>query len=466
MHSFLTFPRPFKLAVLSTVASTAVVASTLTPVVAEPSADRSELPDQTQLVGSLWDNVRPLIDRDSLGDDKEFYTAPEDVDLQSTDPGTVLRERTVPYHVAGIETPLDAIQILYATTNLKGEVEPNVTTVIAPPGGKGDGNVVSYQSAYDSANPKDNPSRIIAGNMTLGGMTSGTDGALITPALLAGHPVVLADVEGAGANFAAGPMYGHATLDSLRAAAAAERSPVTATDKIGFTGYSGGAIATSWASALMPSYAPEFIDRTVGVAEGGVLVKPTNNIDYAGDSVLWAGVVGFALATLTEAYEVDVEKYFTPYGQAVLADLADLSILEAAARYPSLHWSDIAKPEFPTPESAPEVKAVIDEINLGNQDAPQVPMFVGQGNGGTWEGTSPHDDLGSGDGIMVTGDVRAVVNQYCEEGTPVEYREYDNLSHSMSIAPWLAEAYPWLEGRFNGAPVTENCDSVPSGNEL
>lgn len=452
----------------ATIAASVLTATLATAVVAPASAapvDRSDLPLQTQIVGGIWDQVRPLIDRDSLGDDADFYTAPEGTDLQSLAPGTVLRERTVPYHVAGFEIPLTAVQILYTTTNARGEIEPNVTSVIAPPQGS-DGNVVAYQSAYDSANPKDNPSRMIAGNMTLGGVIPTAETSILAPALMAGHPVVLADTEGAGANFAAGPVYGRATLDSLRAAEAAASSPVKSGNKYGLVGYSGGSIASGWAAALMPDYAPELVDKTVGVAEGGVLVNPVSNLTYAGDGIIWSGVVGFALTTLARTYEIDIDQYLTDYGVTVLQDMTNLSIVEAAARYPGLHWSDIAKPEYPTPESAPEVKKVIDEINLGNASTPQVPMFMGQATGGFWEGTPNNGSQGAGDGIMVAGDVRSIARQYCADGADITYHEYQWLSHVMGMVPWLAETMPWIEGRFNGAPVTNNCGSIPAGNEL
>ena len=307
---------------------------------------------------------------------------------------------------------------------------------------------------------------MIAGNMTLGGVIPTAETSILAPALMAGHPVVLADTEGAGANFAAGPVYGRATLDSLRAAEAAASSPVKSGNKYGLVGYSGGSIASGWAAALMPDYAPELVDKTVGVAEGGVLVNPVSNLTYAGDGIIWSGVVGFALTTLARTYEIDIDQYLTDYGVTVLQDMTNLSIVEAAARYPGLHWSDIAKPEYPTPESAPEVKKVIDEINLGNASTPQVPMFMGQATGGFWEGTPNNGSQGAGDGIMVAGDVRSIARQYCADGADITYHEYQWLSHVMGMVPWLAETMPWIEGRFNGAPVTNNCGSIPAGNEL
>lgn len=469
--------RRTSLTVLSAATAALLSASLPSPgAIAEPTTgpadpatvDRSDLPLQTRVLGGVWDQVRPLIDQDGVADDPAFYTVPDtmtDAELQSLAPGTVLRERTLQYNMVGIEVPLTVTQILYATTNARGEIEPNVTSVIAPPG-KSDGNVLAYQSFYDSSNPVDNPSRTIAGNVALGGLLVSVETLLFAPALLAGHPVILADTEGADANFAAGPVYGRATLDSIRAAEQAASSPVTDSDRIGLLGYSGGAIASSWAVALMPEYAPEFVTRTVGVAEGGVFVNPGSNLAYAGDGLLWSGVVGLALSSLAQTYDIDTGTYFTEYGQTVMADMSSLSIVEAAARYPGLHWSDLARPEYPTPESAPEVKAVIDAINLGNAATPQTPMFIGQGTGGTLELTPEHETLGAGDAVMIAGDVRSLARQYCADGASVEYRQYEGLSHVLSVLPWLPEAYAWIEGRFAGAPVTDNCSTIAPGNQL
>ncbi|MGO3363546.1 MAG: lipase family protein [Corynebacterium sp.] len=424
-----------------------------------------ELSPQTEAVGDFWEGVRPLMAHENVNDDPAFYTAPEDVNLQETAPGTVLRERTLDYHVATIPTPLKVTQLLYATTNVRGEIEANATSVIHPPGGS-DGNVVSYQSIYDSSNPADNPSRAIAGNLSLGSLLPAVETAIVAPALLAGHPVVLADTEGADVNFAAGPGYGYATLDSLRAATTAASSPVKESDDIGLLGYSGGSIASNWAAIHLKEYAPELEDRVIGVAQGGMLINPVSNLEYAGDGIIWSGVVGLALAALVKAYDIDVDDYLTEYGRKALDDMSELSIVEAMARYPGLTWSQIAKPEYPTPQDVPEVKTVIEDINMGNWSSPTVPMFIFQGAGGFIEGTPAHGEHGPGDGIMVSRDVRTIVRQYCEAGAPIEYREYPYASHVIAGAPWLIEGYLWLEGRFNGKPATNNCDTVPRGNEL
>ena len=451
----------------ATVAASFLSISLATGVLAAPASavDRSDLPLQTQIIGGFWDGARAMLDVQNPADDQSFYEVPEGADIATLDPGTVLRERTFDYHVATLATPLKVTQVLHVTTNPRGVHEQNVTSVVHPPNGS-DGNVFSYQSIYDSSNPADNPSRAIAGNLSLGGLLPAVETSIILPALLNGHPVVVSDTEGKDADFAAGPAYGAATLDSLRAATAAETSPITPTDQIGLFGYSGGAIASNWAAIRAEEYAPEIEQRIVGVAQGGVLADPQKNLSYAGDGLLWSGVVGLALTALGDAYDIDFSQYFNDYGMAVANDVRDLSIVESVARYPGLHWSDLAKPEYPTPQDAPEVKAVIDDINMGNWGSPRVPMFIFQGAAGWIEGTPASPSVGPGDGIMVTKDVRTIVRQYCEAGTPIEYREYPFASHVIAGAPWAIEGYLWLEGRFNGAPATNNCATVPRGNEL
>lgn len=432
--------------------------------VAVPAASAQS--SQTEAVGGLWDEVRPILDHAAPHDDQTFYEAPAGGDLIDVAPGTVLRERQVSYHVATLPTPVQVTQILYATTNVHGETEENVTSVIHPPG-PASGNVVSYQSFYDSLNPLDNPSRIIAGNQSLGGIIPTFETSLIAPSLLAGHTVVLADVQGKDADFAAGPQYGAATLDSLRAATTSASAPVSEESQIGLFGYSGGAIASNWAAILLADYAPELLDRIVGVAQGGLFVNPVNNLGYAGEGPMWSGVVGMALVGLARAYDIDVDQYLTERGRRVLEDVRELSIIEAFGRYPNLRWSDHIRPEYPTPQDAPELMDVIDSINMGARPAHEVPMFVFQGAGGALEGTPPGGPgVGHGDGVMVAGDVRTLMRDYCAAGTQIEYREYPQLSHLLVPIPWLVEGQMWLEDRFNGAPATNNCRTIPPGNDL
>lgn len=202
--------------VAASVLTVSLAAAVAAPASAAP-ADRSDLPLQTQIIGGFWDGVRPLLDVQNPADDKTFYEVPEelgDTGVADLAPGTVLRERTFNYHVATLEVPVKVTQVLYVTTDALAANETNVTSIVHPPT-KSDGNVISYQSFYDSANPLDNPSRMIAGNLSLGGLIPAFETSFLVPALALGHPVVVADTQGKDANFAAGPAYGATTLDSF-----------------------------------------------------------------------------------------------------------------------------------------------------------------------------------------------------------------------------------------------------------
>jgi hypothetical protein len=282
-----------------------------------------------------------------------FYDYAGSTPLAQIAPGTVLKSRTLSYHVVGIPLPVKAVQLLYRSTSEVGEPTVNVTSVLKPPLSIGTPQVVAYQSFYDSLNPVDEPSYAISGGLTLGGAIPQVESALIGPELLAGRTVVVADTEGEAADFAAGPEYGINTLDSLRAALAAPATGLASTRKIGLIGYSGGAIATEWAAELAPTYAPEVNAKLVGAAMGGVLVDPAHNLHYVEGSLSWAGVMPMAIIGVSRAFHIDLTPYLSEYGAQLYAKLEKASIAEVLAQYPGLTWAQLAKPEYPTPESIP-----------------------------------------------------------------------------------------------------------------
>ena len=147
----------------------------------------------------------------SAGD--PFYRYTGSTPLNRIAPGTVLKTRTVPYHVAGVPLPLEAVQLLYRTANQRGTATTNVTTVVQPVLRIGAPRLAAYQSFYDSLNPDDEPSVAIAGGVSLGGAIANVETAVFAPLLLAGYSIAIADTEGQQADFAAGPEYGMTTLD-------------------------------------------------------------------------------------------------------------------------------------------------------------------------------------------------------------------------------------------------------------
>jgi hypothetical protein len=395
-----------------------------------------------------------------------FYDYAGTTPLAEIAPGTVLKSRTLSYHVVGIPLPVRAVQLLYRSTSQLGEPTVNVTSVLKPPLSFGTPQVVAYQSFYDSLNPVDEPSYAISGGLTLGGAIPQVESALIGPELLAGRTVVIADTEGENADFAAGPEYGLNTLDSLRAALAAPATGLASTKKIGMIGYSGGAIATEWAAELAPNYAPDVNAKLVGAAIGGVLVDPAHNLHYVDGSLSWAGVMPMAIIGVSRAFHIDLTPYLSEYGAQLYAKLEKASIAEVLAQYPGLTWSQLAKPEYPTPESIPVYVHTVNQLIMGTGGTPSTPLFIGQGALGELEGTPGNKPgIGEGDGVMIAGDVRTLARQYCERGDRVLYDEYA-LGHVTAAVPWIATAVPWLEARFAGITAPSSCGSIAPGNPL
>jgi hypothetical protein len=396
-----------------------------------------------------------------------FYSYEGSTPLANIVPGTVLKTRTLSYHVAGVPLPVTAVQLLYRSTGETGAPTVNVTSVLEPPLRLGSPTVVSYQSFYDSLSPEADPSYAISGGVSIGGSIPTAESGLIAPALLAGETVVVPDTEGETADFSAGPEYGMNTLDSLRAALKSPATGLVGAQKIGLIGYSGGAIATEWAAELAPSYAPALDRRIVGASFGGVLVEPAHNLHYVNASAMWAGVIPMAIIGVSRAFHIDLTPYLSEYGLQLYDKLQRASIVEVLGKYPGLTWERMAKPQYQSPESIALYDEVSNRLIMGTGGTPSVALLIAQGAGGEREGTGGgKPGIGPGDGVMIAGDVRSLAREYCGRGVTLQYDEYPRLAHVETAVPWLASTLPWLSARFAGEPAPQDCSQIAPGNPL
>ncbi|PWY69716.1 hypothetical protein BO70DRAFT_145012 [Aspergillus heteromorphus CBS 117.55] len=110
-------------------------------------------------------------------------------------------------------------------------------------------------------------------------MTQPMDLAFLSASLTQGWYIMTADYESPAAQFAVGRLSGHATLDSIRVALTHGPSShnLSTHPNYAMWGYSGGALAVSWAAALQPSYAPEL--AISGAAVGGLIPNLTSVIE-------------------------------------------------------------------------------------------------------------------------------------------------------------------------------------------
>lgn len=371
--------------------------------------------------------------------------------LSGVAPGTVLRTRTVSIAENGSPTPISATQVLYRTTGQLGQPTVTVATVIRPTLTVGATKIVSYQTAYDALGSECDPSYTLQGGNS-SYSTAQDEEQFILGYVSAGYTVVVSDYEGEDLEWAAGQESGYDTLDAVRATEKLLGLSASSTP-VGMVGYSGGSIATDFASELAPTYAPEL--DIVGVAIGGVPVDYLHNLTYINGSSDWAGVIPAVLVSLSRAYRLSFAPYLSSYGTQVTGQVGDQCINNFASDYPGLTIQKLLQPRFQDYEKIHDLVAISDHMIMSDTGTPKGPMFVGVG-----------DSDGTGDTIMITNDDEALAHTYCERGVSVQFNVYSGEDHTDAAVPFEGGAFSFLTARLNGLPVTDGCASIGAGNSL
>jgi Secretory lipase len=144
-----------------------------------------------------------------------------------------------------------------------------------------------------------------------------------------------------------------------------------ASTPVAMAGYSGGSIATVFASELAPTYAPKL--DVVGVAEGGIPVDMAHNLAYINGSQGWSGVIPAVLVALSRAFGIDIANYSPPYGLMVASQVKSECINSFFGAYPGLTYQKLLKPQWQDIYSIPKVAAVTDKLIMGQTGTPKGP---------------------------------------------------------------------------------------------
>ncbi len=363
-------------------------------------------------------------------------------------PGTVLRARSVVVALGDRVPALPATQVLYRTSDQLGKPSATVATILRPAVALGPVKLISYQTAYDGLAGTCRPSYQLRGGAPAS-RTLEAENLLITAYLAQGFTVVSSDYEGPTDDFGAGREEAHGTLDAIRAAE--NELGVGAGTPVGLVGYSGGSIASMWASQLAPSYAPEL--HIVGVAAGGIPVDFVHNLDYIDGSSGWAGAIPAVGLGLARAYRIDLDRYLNARGKQIVAHVAQGCLDESA--YPGLTFADMLKARYRNWQHVPVFERIFDDSIMGRGPTPREPLLMGVGN---YDGT--------GDGVMVAKDVQQLAYEYCTRGVPVQFHTYSGANHIEAAVPFELQAVPFLQARFAGAGARGNCGTFGPGNPL
>jgi hypothetical protein len=370
--------------------------------------------------------------------------------LAGVAPGTVLKTRAITLQGMTLSLAFTASQVLYRTTGELGQPTATVATIIKPllpvPT-----KIVSYQTAYDALGAKCDPSYTLQGGSG-GDSTAGAEAQLIAGYVVAGDTVVVPDYEGTKLDWGAGQESGYGTLDGIRAAENVLGASQGSTP-VAMVGYSGGSIATEFASELQPTYAPGL--DLVGVAEGGVPVDFAHNLSYINGSKGWSGVIPAVLVGIGRAFKLNISKYASPYGLQVAGQVQNECINSFFGNYPGLRIQKLLKPRYHNFLGIPAIARITNKLIMSRTGTPRGPLFIGVGNAD-----------GTGDGVMVARDVQELAYTYCQRGVPVQFNEYMGDDHTAAAIPFEVGALAFVNERLSGLPVSNGCGSISPGNSL
>jgi hypothetical protein len=374
-----------------------------------------------------------------------FYRYAGTTPLAKIAPGTPLRTRSVTLGVDTNQTPLPAEQILYRTTDATGHAVASVTTVLLPATGTVAPRMVAYLSFYDALASQCDPSYTLRGGDPGSANEELTDveQGLVRTLHAQGYIVTVPDFEDESLDYVAGTESGMSTLDGIKATQnVLKLAPAT---PVGLVGYSGGSIAADWASELQSRYAPRL--QLVGTAMGGIPANLAHNLHYVDGSDSWSDVIPAAMIGISRAFHLDLTPYLSAWGRNVVATESHQCIGDFSGEFPNLTVKRLMKPQYADIVNVPVFKKILDKLVMGSAPGhPSDPQLMVWGNSD-----------GTGDGVMVAADEKALAAQYCGQGVPVWSEQLQGLDHTSAAAGFFGQAFPWLASRFVGAPAPSNC---------
>ncbi|WP_433662383.1 lipase family protein [Nocardia sp. CA-128927] len=366
-----------------------------------------------------------------------FYQPPAGYESQA--PGTVLRSREMRFLTAVTELPLkvQTWQLLYRTTDLFGNPESAVTTVLLPWGAAPDEHrpLLSYEAFYDSTNTACAPSYVLQQDNLLDGLAGGQTNVelmAITAGLSQGWAVSVPDYEGPHGHLGVAKEPGYMSLDGIRAAE--QFAPLGLAGKdtsVGVWGYSSGGMAGGWTAEMQPTYAPEL--NVKGVALGGPTPDLRAILHVNGS--LAASVIGIGISSLQTAYPnfgAVMDTYLTPEGKSKMETIRSRCLIPNVILDAFTDYQRYFTIPIPQLLELPDVKETFDAVTLGNNN-PGMPMYIYQA---------------ALDEIVPPATTDTMVGKYCAGGTPVQYQRDHFTEHTMLAANGMAGALNWLKARL------------------
>ncbi|MEU6563093.1 lipase family protein [Nocardia nova] len=357
-------------------------------------------------------------------------------------PGDVITTRDV----TGTAAPLlvvpvrQALQLKFRTTDAHGNPSYATATLAIPAApwtAPGPRPVLVNNLPIDALGRKCTPGYTLSHGFN--GDTGSTDFVPPTTqlALLRGYAVLIPDHEGPRMAYAEPYVAGHAVLDSIRAVRATLPAEF-ADSRYAMHGYSGGAIATRGAVALIDSYAPELTSVVVGAALGGVpadyqILSQSMNANLA-SGIFLAATFGVG----RERPEI-LGRMNNLARWAALSPLKDTcSGVFAVPGVLSLPI-DIAA-DMPDPLHSALADDIYRVTRMQGMKS-SVPLYIYNGEQEFW--------------IPAAG-ARELYRDQCSMGVAAVYRSVPG-EHFIAAGLGYPEAMNWVDQRLQGVPAPDEC---------
>lgn len=364
----------------------------------------------------------------------DFYASPEDVPAE---PGRLLRSE--PFTSAEIPSGARAWRILYTTTRDERETPALASGLVIVPEQGGDA-----------------PLPVVAWAHGTTGIASGCAPSVLEDGLKAGAMMVQDNVIGQGWALVAtdytglgtegphpyliGQGEGRSVLDAIRAAH--QLRDVTLAPETVVWGHSQGGHAALWTGILAPTYAPDItIDGVAALAPASNLPALVTVLGRVTGGDIFAS---FVVQAYTDSYEdLDYSAIVRPGARLIVREMAARCLSEKSSLVSLLTTLTLDKPIWQgNPDRGRFHDRLVANVPTGTIPA---PLLVGQG---------------ADDSLILPAAQRAYVQERCEAGYAVDYREYPGLNHVPLVEPDSAlvpELLAWTSDRFAGKPASNTC---------
>ncbi|MGW5382129.1 lipase family protein [Nocardia sp. NPDC003963] len=366
-------------------------------------------------------------------DPDPFYAAPADIDARS--PGEVLDTRVMPPLPIFPGTTVTLVK--FRSADSTGHPIAATSTVLTPHWRAPDGPLLSYQHIINGLGSRCAVSRVL---YTEDPTLQVREAAALNVALARGWSVALPDHLGPSFAYGAARLGGQITLDGIRAAQAAGLG--LQHSRVAMAGYSGGGMATAWAAALAPEYAPDL--EIAGAATGGVpmnlvrMIEAVNTGPHPAFGLVLAAGIG-----LEREYpdRFPISESMNTRGLLTRNTVANGCTNEILAAGAGRSVAEFAGDMSMV--SDPDARAVLEENSLELFDGtPDIPVLE-------WHSAS--DPLIPVDSIVRTNE------RYCAAGVPLQAELTLSPEHLSAAVLGVPAVLMWLEGRFRGDPAPSNC---------